>query len=239
MEKEVKIKQMNKKEKSVIFASLFEKKQAVEKLVEESVPTSEFYFLIIASTLIITLGLCLNSASIIIGGMLLAPLFSPLLILGLGIVLSNKEIIFNNFKNFLKSVATIILTSLILTFLLNLKKSTPEILLRTNPSLEYFLVAFISGIAGTYFWIKPHLQNLISGIIIAVALIPPLACFGIGINLLNRDIISGSLMSFLINFIGIILGSIIMFSLFGFGKEEKVEETIEKKMEEMEKKKKT
>lgn len=226
---------MNKKRKTVIFASLFEKKQAVEKLIEESVPTSEFYFLLVSSSVIVTLGLCLNSASIIIGGMLLAPLFSPLLILGLGIVISNKEILFSNFKNFLKSLATIVLTSLILTFLLNLKESTYEILLRTTPSLEYFLVAFVAGVSGTYFWIKPHLQNLISGIIIAVALIPPLTCFGIGINLLNRDIISGSLMSFLVNCIGIVLGSILIFSLFGFGKEEKIEKIIEKKVKELKK----
>ena len=59
------------KEKDIIWAPLFEKKQALEKLKEESVLTPEFYFLLFLSTFIITLGLILNNSFVIIGGMLL------------------------------------------------------------------------------------------------------------------------------------------------------------------------
>lgn len=223
---------MEQKTKPFIFASLFEKKQAVEKLTEEAVPSLEFYFLLFSSVLIITLGLILNNSAVVIGGMLLTPLFSPLLIIGLGIVLSNKDIIIKNFITLIKILLLVVATSVMISFLVNVKEPTSEILLRTSSKFEYFLIAFTAGIVGTYFWVKPYLQNLIAGIIIAVALIPPLANLGIGLTLMNRDIISGSLMFFLLNFVGIVFGSVLMFSLFGFGRgTKKLEQTLEKKLE--------
>lgn len=229
---------MGGKKDSIIKASLFEKKVAVEKLVEQSRLTSESLFLLVSSTIIVTLGLILNNPAVVIGGMLLAPLFSPLLIIGLGIVLSNKEIVVDNLKVFLKMFTSILLAALIISFLFNVKRATSEILLRAVYNFEYFLVAFVAGVAGTYFWVKPHLQNIISGIIIAVALIPPIASLGIGVSILNRDVISGSLMFFIINCIGIVFGSVLIFSLFGFGKSERaVEEAVEEKTKEIEEEK--
>jgi uncharacterized hydrophobic protein (TIGR00271 family) len=220
------------KTKTLIYTSIFEKKEAVEKLIEESSLTKEFYFLLFSSTSIITLGLALDNASVIIGGMLITPLFSPLLKIGLGIILSNKNIIIKNFISFLKLFGLVAVTSLIISFIINVKEPTIEILLRTSTRYEYFLVALIAGFVGTYFWIKPNMQNLISGIIIAVALVPPISCLGIGISLFNKDIVVGSLVFFILNFIGILFGSVFMFSLSGFGrKEKKSEEALEKKLE--------
>jgi uncharacterized hydrophobic protein (TIGR00271 family) len=219
------------KEKLLIHASIFEKKAACDKLIEESATTKEFYLLLLSSASIITLGLILDNSSIVIGGMLLTPLFSPLLTIGLGIVLSNRNIIIQSFLNFLKLTAVIIVTSFIVSFVVNVKEPTIEILLRTTPKFEYFLVALIAGFIGTYFWVKPHLQNLVSGVIVAVALAPPISCLGIGLGLFNKDIISGSLMFFILNFSGILFTSILMFSLFGFGQKSKeLEKTIEQEV---------
>jgi len=225
---------MTPQKESVVPVSMFEKKQAIEKLIEESILTHEFYFLLISSTILITLGLILNNPAVVIGGMILAPLISPLLIIGLGVVVCRKAIITQSLFDFAKIVGVVIVTSFVVSFIFNVKEATPEILLRTASNFEYFLIAFIAGVVGTYFWVKPHLQNLISGVIIAVALIPPLCGLGIGLNILDKNIIAGSLMFFIINFTGIILGSILMFSLFGFGRGEKrVEKTIQKKLKEV------
>jgi uncharacterized hydrophobic protein (TIGR00271 family) len=225
------------KEKLLIHASIFEKKAAVDKLIEESATTKEFYLLLLSSASIITLGLILDNPSIVIGGMLLTPLFSPLLTIGLGIVLSNTNIIIQSFLNFLKLTAVIIVVSFIVSFVVNVKEPTIEILLRATPKFEYFLVALIAGFIGTYFWVKPHLQNLVSGVIVAVALVPPISCLGIGLGLFNKDIISGSLMFLILNFIGILFTSVLMFSLFGFGQKSKeLEKTIEQEVVETNKK---
>lgn len=214
------------KRKSIIWAPLFEKKQAFEKLKEESVLTSEFYFLLFSSTFIITLGLILNNSFVIIGGMLLAPIFSPLLMIGLGIALSDREVFVKDLFRFFKIICFIILVSFVISFIVNIKEPTPEILLRTVSNFEYFLIAFVAGTTGTYFWVKPHLQNLISGIIVAIALVPSFASIGIGLSIMNRDIIAGSLMCSIINLMGVILGSILIFSLFGFNRIHKDSEEI-------------
>jgi len=88
------------------------------------------------------------------------------------------------------------------------------------------LIAFVAGATGTYFWVKPHLQNLISGIIVAIALVPSFASIGIGLSIMSRDVISGSLMCSIINFMGVVLGSILIFSLFGFNKIQKESKEI-------------
>ena len=234
------------KTKPLIHASLFEKKEAVDKLIEESATTGEFYLLLLTSASIITFGLILDSPSIVIGGMLLTPLFSPLLAIGLGIVLSSKKIIIRSFLNFLGLTVVIIIASFIISFIFNvggdvIPGGTPaipgEILSRTIPKFEYLLVALIAGFMGTYFWVKPYLQNLVSGIIVAVALVPPISCLGIGLGLFNRSIISGSLEFFIMNFVGILLGSILAFSLFGFGqKGEQFVRVMEQKTDETSKK---
>ncbi len=222
------------KKESFLRISLFDKKSAVEKLIEESTTNKEFYLLLFSSTIIITLGLILNNSSIVIGGMLLTPLFSPLLTIGLGIILSNNNIIAKSFINFLKLVVAIVVVSFILSLAVNAKESNVEILLRTIPNVEYLIIAVVAGFMGTYFWVKPHMQNLISGVIVAVALVPPLSCLGIGMRLFSHDIISGSLMFFILNFIGIVAGSTLAFSLFGFGKKsEQFEKAIDQKVEEV------
>ena len=224
------------KKESFLQISLFDKKSAVEKLIEESATTKEFYLLLLSSTVIITLGLILDNSSIVIGGMLLTPLFSPLLTIGLGVILSNTNIIAKNFTNFIKLVVVIIITSFIISWVVNAKEANVEILLRTIPNVEYFLVALVAGFMGTYFWVKPHMQNLISGVIVAVALVPPLSCLGIGMRLFSQDIISGSLMFFILNFFGIVAGSTLAFSLFGFGKKsEQFEKAIDQKVKEVHK----
>jgi uncharacterized hydrophobic protein (TIGR00271 family) len=224
------------KRDSLTKISLFEKKAAVEKLIEESATTKEFYLLLLSSASIITFGLILDNPSILIGGMLLAPLFSPLLAIGLGVVLSNKNIIIRSFINFLGLTILIIITSFIIAFVFNFnieEEPTPEILSRIIPRFEYLLVALIAGFMGTYFWVKPHLYNLVSGIIVAVALVPPISCLGIGLGSFNREIISDSLAFFIMNFVGILLGSIVVFSLFGFGqKSGELEKAMEQKTDE-------
>jgi len=214
------------KQKDIIWAPLFEKKQALEKLKEESVLTPEFYFLLFSSTFIITLGLILNNSFVIIGGMLLAPIFSPLLMIGLGIVLSDRELFTKDLFRFFKIIGFIVLISFAISFVVNIEEATPEILLRTVSNFEYFLIAFVAGATGTYFWVKPHLQNLISGIIVAIALVPSFASIGIGLSIMSRDVISGSLMCSIINFMGVVLGSILIFSLFGFSKIQKESKEI-------------
>ena len=116
---------MTPQKESVVPVSMFEKKQAIEKLIEESILTHEFYFLLISSTILITLGLILNNPAVVIGGMILAPLISPLLIIGLGVVVCRKAIITQSLFDFAKIVGVVIVTSFVISFIFNVKEPLP------------------------------------------------------------------------------------------------------------------
>lgn len=227
---------MENNNSSIIESSLFEKKKACEKLIKESVATKQFYFLLIASSFLASIGLIINNVAVVIGAMLLAPLLSPLLAIGLGLVLSNTNLIIKKTFTAIKAFVVVILTSSLTAFILSFQEINLENLLRDN-FVEFFFISFIAGLVGTYIWVRTDLQNIISGVLIAVTILPPLSSLGIGLILFNKIIVNNSLIFFIINAMGLLVGGIIMFSLFGFGRDSGlIEKIVEEKMEEHEKK---
>ncbi len=75
-----------------------------------------------------------------------------------------------------------------------------------------------AGIAAAFSWVKQNMSATLPGIAVAVSLIPPLATIGIGLSFFSRDLITDSVTLFLLNTLGVVLSSIIVFSLFGYSK---------------------
>ena len=191
-----------------------DKSQAVEELIKDSTPSKDFFIMTILSVLMATLGLLIDSASFVIGSMLIAPILSPVLSMAMGLVMSDSKILSRSFFTVLKAVAYGIAAAAIATmFFSNQSEFSSEIMSRTEPSLIYAVIAVLAGFAASLSLIKPQLSDKIPGIAISVALIPPLAVTGIGLARFSWTIISGSLMLFLVNIIGILFASMITFSL--------------------------
>ncbi len=227
---------MKNNKPSIVASSLFEQKKAAEKLIKESVTNNEFYLLLICSSILASIGLIINNVVVVIGGMLLAPLLSPLLAVGLGIIVSNVDLIIRRTITFFKAVVGVIITSAIIGFVLGMGEINITYLMRDN-FIEFFFISIVAGLMGTYIWVKSDLQSIVSGVLIAVTILPPLAAMGIGFSILNMEVVSNSLLFFVINMLGIMLGSIAMFGFFGFGiSSEKVGKTVEKKLEQYESK---
>ena len=62
-----------------------------EHIINTSTPNAEFSFLVILSTLIVALGLTKDYVILVIGGMLVTPLLSPLLAISLGIIIRDLK----------------------------------------------------------------------------------------------------------------------------------------------------
>lgn len=216
-----------------------DKSRAVEELIAESTPSKDFFIMTILSTLMASLGLLINSSSVIIGSMLIAPILSPVLSLALGFSMSDNKILSRSFFTIVKSVAYSIFAAAILTtFFSHEFQLTSEIMARTEPSLIYGTIAILAGFAATLAQIKPQLGQKLPGVAISVALIPPLAVTGIGIAQFNWFIISQSLGLFLINILGILFASMITFSLMNMYIKRKVAlEAIKKEDEQIVKEK--
>ncbi len=220
-----------------MFLSLFnnlteaQKNSAVEELISESTPRKDFFLMMILSVLMATCGLLINSAAVIIGSMLIAPLLSPILSLSLGIVMSDHKLITRSFYTILKSTAFSLLAATILAmfFLPQGYGVTDEILARTSSSIIYVIIAIIAGTAASFAYVKPQLNKTLPGIAIAVALIPPLSVSGIGIAMFDWSIISKSFSLFMINIVGVILASTVVFSLMNLYAKRNLAEAVVKK----------
>jgi len=201
----------------IIFNNIKEKDktETVKKLLIQSTPNQEFFFMIILAVAMATFGLLLNNSAIIIGSMLISPILYSFLSLSLGLSISDPKIILRSILSIVKSLTIGIATATLITLFFS-KEIAPEIIAQTTPSLAYGAVAFIAGFAAAFSVAKPQLNETFSGIAIAVALIPPIAVIGIGIAKFDWIIIRESLLLFVLNTIAIFAGSIIVFSLMNF-----------------------
>lgn len=210
--------------KSVFFTNFFEQKKTVESLLKESQPNTSFYLFLSVSAFITTLGLMTGNIVVIIGGMLVAPLLFPILSLGMGIATSSSRAMIRATKVIIKSLLTVSIVSFVTAFILNAKEITEPMILASTPDILFFLTAFASGIIAAYAWVKKNIESSLPGVAVTVSLIPPLALIGISVSFFSRDLFSGSVTLFLINLLGIVLASTIVFSLFGFSRLQEIEE---------------
>lgn len=197
--------------------TIIDKQQTVQRIIEESRVGVDYHILLTIASLTTTLGLIADSSSVVIGSMLIAPLLSPVLAMGLSLVTTNRSSLVRSSTAILKSVSIVLALSAITAFLLGVNDpQNSEISQRIKPTLVFMYIAILSGMAATYAWAKPKLSARLPGIALTVSLLPPLCTVGIGISIFSREIIVGSLQLFLINLVGISLSSAVVFSLLGF-----------------------
>lgn len=178
--------------------------------------STAFVVLMMLSVLLAATGLFLNSASVIIGAMILAPLMSPVISLAMGIARTDPQLIRTSVKTLAVGLILAIGCAAIFALLTPLQTLTPEMDSRLHPSLLDLLVALLSGVAGAYASAKEQLARSMAGVAIAVALAPPLAVIGIGIGWMDPDMIIGASLLFLTNLIGIMLAASFAFLVLGF-----------------------
>ena len=186
-----------------------------EQLEHRSNSNIDFVTLIILASLIASLGLLQNSPAIIIGAMLVAPLMTPMIGAGLGLVQGNVLLV----KNAVITIGNGFLMALLLGVLVGVlvpgTHLSSEILSRTSPNVLDLMVALLSGIAAAYSTARPGLMGALPGVAIAAALVPPLASAGICISRSQPLLGIGAASLFGINLIAIILASAITLYFLG------------------------
>lgn len=180
----------------------------------------DYYMLIILAAGIAYLGLLLNSSSVIIGAMLIAPLMSPILSTAHGIVMGNGLMTRSAGNSTLNGVIMAISVAFFLSLLLFALGApiapTDEILSRTSPNVLDLLVALLSGAAAAYAVSRSQLAAALPGVAIAAALVPPLCVVGYGLGTGQFDIAIGSSLLFITNLAAIVSAAATIFLLLGF-----------------------
>jgi uncharacterized hydrophobic protein (TIGR00271 family) len=183
---------------------------------EDARLNSIYLVLMVLSTMLAAIGLYLNSASVIIGAMLLAPLMTPIVSLSMGILRGNIELFKDSIGKIVLGILIALLSSALITFLFPHKPITDEMLARMNPTLLDLGVAIISGIAAAYSKSFKEIIQSLAGVAIAVALVPPLTVAGIGIGRWDFYIFYQAFLLFSTNLVGIIIAATYTFRILGY-----------------------
>ncbi|MBF0179158.1 MAG: DUF389 domain-containing protein [Magnetococcales bacterium] len=179
--------------------------------------TAGFAFMTVMSLCLATLGLLLNSPSVIIGAMLVSPLMDPIIAIGFALASIDLALLIKGFRTLLTGVLLAILAALLLVALSPINDLTAEILARTRPNLFDLLVAFFSGLVAGYAIVRIK-NTAIVGVAIATALMPPLATIGFGLATRQIWVAKGAALLFVTNATSIAVGVAIMAVWFGFGR---------------------
>jgi len=188
----------------------------VDRLQSSAAWNFDFLALMVLSTTMAAMGLIQNSAAVVIGAMLVAPLMTPLLGLGLALVQGNPVLARLSFR----SVALGLFVSLLVGFLVGLgtlsfQEPTREMLARGGPGLLDLFVAFAAGLAAAYASCRPGLIAALPGVAIAAALVPPIATSGLALSLGDFALAFGALVLFGINMVTIVLASVMSLMAVG------------------------
>ena len=181
-----------------------------EKTILENVESSIDFqgaqlWILIFAIFIASLGLNVNSTAVIIGAMLISPLMGPIIGMGLAVGISDISLLRRSATNFLVATVISVITATIYFAITPLDEAQSELLARTSPSLYDVLIALLGGAAGFIALTTKGKGNVIPGVAIATALMPPLCTAGYGLAVGNLSYFLGAFYLFFINtvFIGL------------------------------------
>lgn len=175
------------------------------------------------------MGLITNSPAVIIGAMLVAPLMSPIIGLGLGSIMGNARLVESALSALLRGAVLAIFLATLMTIVnrnlpfVVLQELPAEVLARTHPSPIDLVIALAGGLAAAYAITRPNISAALPGVAIATALMPPLCTVGIGLALERWDVVGGAGLLFITNAITIAFAAAFVFFLQGFAPDRHVQ----------------
>jgi uncharacterized hydrophobic protein (TIGR00271 family) len=186
-------------------------------------------WILIFAIFVASLGLNVNSTAVIIGAMLISPLMGPIMAIGLGIGINDSALLRKAIYNFVVATGVALTTSTIFFLMSPLNEAHSEILARTSPNIYDVLIALFGGFAGIIATSSKHKGNVIPGVAIATALMPPLCTAGYGLATLQFAFFFGAFYLFIINTVFIALATFIMVRFLHFPYKEGLDEKAEKR----------
>ena len=213
--------------RSIPRLSIEERRKIIADVQDDSKANFDYLILVALSSSIATLGLLSNSPAVIIGAMVVAPLMSPILGIGLATTTGAKKLLKDALLTlFIGAVLSIVISTL-LTWIndelpfISLHQIPAEVLSRTRSSPVDLTIAIAGGLAAAYATTRPKLSAALPGVAIATALMPPLSAIGVGLALQNWQVASGAGLLFITNAIAIAFASGLVFLFRGFSKEQR------------------
>ncbi|MBK5244186.1 MAG: DUF389 domain-containing protein [Eubacteriaceae bacterium] len=155
--------------------------------------------ILFCAIIVASIGLNTNSTAVVIGAMLISPIMNPIIAMGYSIAIYDGRLLRNAGLKFSVQIMIALLGATLYFFLSPIHGATSELIARTGPSFFDMLIAFFGGAAGAIGITRKEKTNVIPGVAIATALMPPLCTVGYGIANGNPDFAFAAAYLFAIN----------------------------------------
>jgi uncharacterized hydrophobic protein (TIGR00271 family) len=186
-------------------------------------------WILICSSFIACIGLDTNSPAVIIGAMLISPLMSPILGIGLCTAINDREYLIKSLRNFGVALGLSLLVSIFYFTITPFGQFTDEMRARTSPTVLDAFVAFFGGLAGIIAGSRSDKTNAIPGVAIATALMPPLCTSGFGLATGRWEVFLGAFYLFFINAVLISISTYLIVKFLRFPLKEQMNPHLAKK----------
>ena len=213
--------------RSIPRLTIEERRKIIADVQDDSKANFDYLILVALSSAIATLGLLSDSPAVIIGAMVVAPLMSPILAIGLATTTGAKKLLKDALLTLFIGALLSIVISVLLTWVndelpfISLHQMPGEVMSRTRSSPVDLTIAIAGGLAAAYAVTRPRLSAALPGVAIATALMPPVCTIGIGLALQNWQVASGAGLLFITNAVAIAFASGLIFLTRGFSKEQR------------------
>ncbi len=201
----------------------------IENISNGSVFRGTNLWILMFAIFVASLGLNVNSTAVIIGAMLISPLMGPIMAIGLGVGINDAALLRKAMYNFLIATGVALTTSTIFFLMSPLNEAHSEILARTSPTIYDVLIALFGGFAGIIATSSKQKGNVIPGVAIATALMPPLCTAGYGLATLQFGFFFGAFYLFIINTVFIALATFVLVRFLHFPYKKGLDEKAEKR----------
>lgn len=204
------------------FSNLSRRKPSPQKLeemqlglLEESTLDINYLVLTVGSCAIATFGLLSNSAAVIIGAMIVAPLMLPIRGLAFAALAGNVVFVRTSVTAIVMGALVAVVLAWLIGSLVGLPQFGSEVLARSEPTLLDLGIAIAAGGISGYAKVEPKISSSLAGTAIAVALVIPLCVIGLGLSQANWSLSLGATLLYLTNLLGITLSCMLVFLITG------------------------
>ena len=187
-------------------------------------------WVLIFAIFVACLGLTVNSTAVIIGAMLISPLMGPIMGIGLSVGINDIELMKRSAKSYLITTLFSVITATLFFLIFPVTGNQSELLARTSPTIYDVFIALMGGLAGIVATTSKNKGNVLPGVAIATALMPPLCTAGFGLATGNLVYFLGAFYLYFINSVFICAATLLCVRFLGFQKKKQVDSTREKQV---------
>lgn len=170
--------------------------------------------MVILASIVAAVGLARSNVAVIIGAMVIAPFLGPNVAVSLGTVLGDFKLAIKAAKQLSITLVLGVAVSILIGMLFSIDHTVHEIASRTHVDMADIALALSSGVVGAFAFTSAALSSLI-GVMVAVALLPPLAVFGMLLGSAHFSASLGALILFIVNIVCVNLAGVVTFRVFG------------------------